>query len=190
MGATILELIVSVAIFAAVGVVLVAIFVSSTGLQYNQSSKVQQGLGSNDALARFKLSLKEAQSVAASYPEIGPSMYTTGAAQLVLKLPVVDANGNLQSDAFDYAVYYTSAQGGNNQLHYKVILHAASQRQAVDIILSSNVNSVNFQYFDVSGTEVSPPVAAKVRLTLTLSQKIGVNVSSSAATAEANLRNN
>lgn len=189
-GFTLTELLISVAVGAAVGTLLLGIMVNNTGLYYKEASKIQQGVGSNDALASVRTNIKISQYVSSVYPEIGTPVYTSGANQLVLKLPTLDSSNNLVADTFDYVIYYISEQGGRNQLHMKLIPDVLSQKKAIDQILSNNVNSVVFDYYDGNGQTVTPNGAVKVKITLYLSQSTGNNTTSNIATTEASLRNN
>ncbi len=168
-GLTLVEVLVAMGIAAVAGVLLLVIIVNSASLFKEQSSKVEEGLNMNDALSVVRSSIKQASSVAD----------TSSASQLVLKVSSVDTSGNIIDNTFDYFVLYLD-QGA---IHLKIFPDAISSRKTADRILSTNVDSLKFQYLNSANpsVEVTPASAAKVRVTLNLKQKI--------STTEANLRN-
>lgn len=186
-GLTLIEVLISMGIAVVVGGLLFVIIVNSTGLFYKQSSKIEQGVSVNDALSVIRNSIKEAQSIVANYPEIQPFTYTTGLTQLVLKLASIDSSGNIIIDSFDYYVFYLD----QTKLFFKVFPGALSQRKSRDQILSTNVESLEFKYYNLANPpeEVTPISASKITITLFLEQKSGQVMEKSIATTEANLRN-
>jgi hypothetical protein len=184
-GLTLVEVLIAAGISAVVGIFLLSILINSTGLFYQQTSKVTQGVGSNDALAEFRAYIKETLSIVNNYPETGQSLYTTSNSQVVLKITSLDLNGNIKAGVFDYVVFYLD----QDKLKEKIIADVTSTRGATETILTSNVESLLFQYFDLSGNAVAPDIAEKARMTLTLRQKAGAGFVSHIATSEASLRN-
>lgn len=185
-GLTLIEVLIAMGIASVIGALLLIIIVESGGLFYQQSSKVGQGLGSNDALSQIRSAIKESSAITSSYID-GSRTYTSSSTQLVLKLGSIDSSGNLISDTFDYFVFFADM----NKLRFKSFTDVQSLRRAADQILSLNVDSILFQYYDLANPpqEVAPTQASKTKITLTLRQKSGANIEMSIATSEANLRN-
>lgn len=183
-GLTLVEVLIAMGIATIVGGLLLVIMVNSAGLFYKQSSKVEQGLGINDALAKVRQTIKETSSIAASYTD-GSTTYTSGEQQIVLKIPSIDGSGNVISNTFDYFVFFLD----QTKLRFKIFKDATSTRGVANQIFSTNVDSLKFQYLDLTGAEVTPISAVKVRITLTLKQKAGAGYEQNTATSEANLRN-
>lgn len=185
-GLTLVEVLIAIGISIIVGALLLAIIVNSSGLFYNQSSKVGQGLGVNDALSKIRSTIKESGGIAASYT-FESTTYTTGATQLVLKLPSLDTSGNIISDTFDHFIFFLD----QTKLRFKTFPHSLSSRKMQDQIFTTSADSVRFQYFDSTAppNEVAPESAAKVRISLSLKQKVGQSFEVSSATSEASLRN-
>lgn len=179
-GFTLVELIISVAVAALIGGLLMAIFVNNTGVFYRESSKVSEGLGLNDSLVSIRSSIKQAQAVASSY-----TSYSSSASELVLKIPSIDSSGNILGSVYDYIVYTVR----QSRLYLKAFPDAASSRKSLDQILTNNIDSIVFNYFDSLGNATTPPSAVKVRVSITLSQKSGAQNETSVATSEASLRN-
>lgn len=188
-GLTLVEAIIATAIAAVVGILLPIIIINSTNLFYTQSSKVEQGLGINDALSKIRETIKESNSVAAAYPPQGAPTYNSNSGQIVLKIPALDSSGNAVSNAFDYFVFFLDG----DKLRFKIFPDTSlpSSRKSQDQILSLNVTILNFQYYNSATppSEVSPTAAAKVKISLTLRKKSGLEVETNSATSEANLRN-
>lgn len=185
-GLTLIEVLVAMGIATVAGVLLVVIMVQSAGLFTDQSSKVQQGLNINDALLQVRSSIKQANAVASEYTD-GGSTYTTGGNQLVLKVSSIDSSGNIINNTFDYFIVLKD----QNLLRFKIFPDPASFRQAADRIFSTSLDDLVLGYFNSATPpiEVIPQDASKVRITLTLKQKVGVNYETQTATSEANLRN-
>lgn len=183
---TLFEVLVVTVISVMAGGMLLTVMSGSVGLFYKESSKVSQGLGSNDALNVFRKNLKGANSVVLSYTN-GSTTYNSGANQLVLTLPSLDGNGDIIQNSYDRFVYIQD----QNILRLKIFPDAQSQRKQEDQVLATFVGNVIFQYFNnaVPPSEVEPALAVKVRMTLTLNQKAGANFEQTIATSEANLRN-
>lgn len=186
-GFTLIEIIITMSVVVAVGALLFAILVGSTGFFYRQSSRFQQGLGINDSLVNIRGSIKEADLVALSYPASGTPLYSSNAANLVLRFQATDSSGNKIFNVFDYAVY-TVTEG---RLYFKVFpdTQNGSSRKSADQVLTLNVSSINFEYLDTGNQSVAPNLSDKVRVTLTLMQKAGSGYETNIATSEANLRN-
>lgn len=186
-GLTLLEVLVAMGIATIAGTLLIVIIVNSAGLFTEQSSKVQEGLNSNDTLATIRGDIKQANSVAVSYTS-GSTTYTSGADQLVLKVSSIDSSDNIIDNTFDYFVLFQN-QGAS---HLKIFPDVLSARKASDRVLSTNVDNLGFQYLNSANppVEVPPISASKVRVALSLKQKIGVNFTTNTSTTEANLRNN
>lgn len=185
-GLTLIEILVAMGIATLVGVLLVVIIVNSAGLFSKQSSKVQAGLNINDTLSQIRSSIKDANAVADSYTD-GQTVYITGLSQLILKVSSIDSSGNIIESTYDYFVFFQD----QSLLRFKTFPDPASSRKAIDRIFSTSADSLNFQYFNSANppVEVTPTSATKVRITLTLKQKIGINYETQTATSEANLRN-
>ena len=185
-GLTLIEVLITMGIATVAGVLLVVIMVNSAGLFTQQSSKVQEGLNINDALSQVRSSIKQANAVASEYTG-GGSTYTTGGSQLVLQVLSIDSLGNIIDNTLDYFVFFQD----QNLLRFKIFPDPSSSRKPVDRIFATSVDNLIFQYFNSASppVEVIPTSATKVRITLTLKQKIGINYETQTATSEANLRN-
>lgn len=186
-GITLAEVVITVAISAIVGGLLLTVIVNSAGIFYKESSKLEEGLNINDALSQLRSNIKQSSAIIASYSG-GGTTYTSSDSQLVLKLASIDSSGNIIDNTFDYYVFFLD----QTKLRFKTFPAVGqSSRKSIDQIFSTSVNSLNFQYFNSANppVEVSPTAALKVRITLTLKQKIGANYETNTATSEANLRN-
>ena len=185
-GFTLVEVLIVVGIATVVASLLVVIIANSAGLFYKQSAKVGQGLGVNDALAKFRQTIKEANSIASGYPDSNP-IYTTSSTQIVLKIPAIDSLGNVITNVFDYFVFHQD----QDKLKLKIFPDIQSSRKSQDQILATNVKGVLFYYFDSQNppTEVAPSSATKIKMTINLRQKSGADYEEQIATSEASLRN-
>ena len=88
----------------------------------------------------------------------------------------------------------------DHQIHFlylhldlrKTFPNENSSRKAQDRIFSTSVDSLLFEYLDSASppAEALPADAKKIKITLTLKQKSGVDVDVQTLTSEVNLRNN
>lgn len=185
-GLTLIEVLVTSGIAIVAGVLLVAIIVNSAGIYRKESSKLSEGLNINDALSKIRSTIKESSTVAASFT--GDSItYTSSATQLVLKIASIDSSGNITTQVFDYYVFFLD----NTKLRLKTFPDPSSSRKAQDQIFSTSVDSLRFQYLNSASPplEVTPSLATKVKISLTLKQKNGADYETKTATSEASLRN-
>ena len=186
LGFTLPEIIVGMTISVITGVLLLQILINNTGLFYRESAKVSQGVGINDALAEIREILKQAASVEVSYTDTATStVYQSNLSELVIKLPALDSTGNILPAIFDYVVYTLSS----TKLYEKIFPDPSSSRDNSDRFLVDNVVGVLFEYLDDQGSAVTPQIAEKIKVTITLRQKAGLDFSQSTATSEVNLRN-
>ena len=185
-GLSLIEILIAMSIAVVIGALLVVIIINSAGLYSKQSSKLSEGLNINDALSQVRVSIKDASAVVAAYT-YGSTTYTSGATQLVLKVASIDSSNNIIADTFDYFIFFLD----QNKLRFKTFPNLVSLRKAQDQIFSTSVEGLVFKYFNGANppVEVTPNTATKVRISLTLKQKNGVNYESSSATSEASLRN-
>lgn len=185
-GLTLIEVLIAVGITAIAGVLLLVVIVNSAGLFTNQSSKVQMGLNSNDALAVVRNSIKQAYTVAEQYTN-GSDTYLSGSNQLVLQVPAIDFSNNIITDTYDFFVFFLDS----DTLRFKVFPDPSSSRKPVNQVFSTSIDSLNFQYFNsaIPPLEVTPNTAIRVKMTLTIKQRNGTSFETNIATSEANLRN-
>jgi len=185
-GLTLIEILVAMGIATVAGMLLLVIIVNSAGLFQGQSSKVQTGLNVNDALSKIRASAKQASAIANSYTD-GQTVYTTGSDQLVLKVASVDGEGNIIENLSDYFVFFKD----QSYLRFKVFPDPSSFRKVSNEVLTASLESVVFNYFNLDNPplEVNPSQASKVRISISLRQRIGTRVEINTATSEANLRN-
>ncbi|MDO8573983.1 MAG: hypothetical protein Q7R77_04530 [Candidatus Daviesbacteria bacterium] len=168
-GITLLEVLVAMGIATIVGVLLVVIITNSAGLFKDQSSKVSVGVNTNDSFSQIRASIKQASAISDQ----------SGSGQLILKVASIDAGGNIIDSTYDDFVFLINQKN----LHFQIIPNLSSSRKSKDSILAGNVDNINFQYLNFVNppAEVTPAAATKIRISL--------NIKSSIATAEANLRN-
>lgn len=185
-GLSLVEIIIAMGISITVGLLLLIIMINSLGLFYKESSKLSEGLSANEVLSHIRRTIKESAGIVSSYTGDGVT-YTSDSTQIVFKIATIDASNNIIVDTFDYFIYFQD----QNKLRFKTFPNALSIRKAADRIFSNSLDSLIFQYQSLSNPslEVVPTAAAKVKITLTLKQKIGANYETTTNTSEANLRN-
>lgn len=185
-GFTLIEIILVAGIAVIIGTLLVVVLVNNSGMYYQENSTVTSGIGLNDVMDELSTDIKQAAAVVSGYPEASPN-FTSGAETLILKLPALSASGNIP-DVYDYLVI--SKDGTNPKILRKYIFpDPQSTRSAVDQVLTTMLDSIQFSYLDKSGNTVSPDVATSVGTTIKLLSKTGSVGSSKSATIMTTLRN-
>ncbi len=176
-GLTLIEILIAMGIATVAGVLLLVIIVNSLGLSANQSSRVESGLNTNDALLQVRSIIKQSTAVDSS----------SGVGKLVLKVSSVDSANNIIPDTYDFFAFFLD----KSVLHFEILPNALSSRKMSDRIFSTNVDSLIFKYFNSVNPpeEITPTAASKIRIELTLKQKVGTNYQINTATTEANIRN-
>lgn len=186
-GITFVEILIVLVISTMVGGLLLTLMISSSGVFYNQSAKVSQGISANEVLSRVRNNIKETALVAVNYPEIGSPQYSSSSTQLILKIPSVDGSGNIITSVYDYFIYYIDG----TKLRLKTFPDPLSTRKPQEQIFTTSLKSLNIKYLDLNNppNEVTPQTAQKISITLTIEEKIGANLEELTATSEAILRN-
>lgn len=184
-GFTLPELIIASTVAVVISGLLLVIMVNSTGLFYEQSSKVSQGVSANDALSDVRQTARSAISVAVQYPETGTPEYTSSQTTAVFKVASIDSSGDIIFNTSDYIVYYLD----DNKLYERTAPNAQSNREDKIRVLSNRVEIILFEYLDSYGDIVATNVASKVKITMGLKELIGGVSQTHIATSEANLRN-
>ena len=187
-GLTLVEAVIATAIAAVLAMLLPVIIVNTAGIFYKESSKVNIGLSINDALSQIRENVKESYGISSTYPPSGSPVYTSSSDVIVLKILSIDSQGSILDNTFDFFVYYKD----DDKLRFKSFPDSLSTRLPADQILSNNLNSLVFQYFDSSTppVEVVSQTATKVKITLSLKQKSTAgNYEQIISTSEASLRN-
>lgn len=185
-GFTLLEIVITMGLISIIGVLLVVIIVNSTGVFYKESTRLSEGLHINDTLSSIRENIRQSSGVVTSYTSSGVT-YTSSSTQLVLKVGSRDSSNNLIANVYDYFVFYQD----QNKFWFKVFPDVLSSRKSKNQILTTFLETVNFQYFN----SATPPVevlaqnALKVRITLSLTQKNGNLIERKIATSEASIRN-
>lgn len=186
-GLTLLEILVVMTVGSIAGVLLLQIFVQNSSLLTQQSAKVSHGLGLNESISQLEKSIRVASAVATGYPEASPT-YTTSSTILVTKVPSTNGSGGIIDSTFDFFVF---TQDSNNPKVFRKLVfpNPQSARGQQDSVLTTNLQSISFQYLNSQGQPVTPTAASKVSFSLTASTDIGVSNQIDSASSEVNLRN-
>lgn len=185
-GFTLLEMVIVGGIALVVGTFLASILVNHSGVSYKQGSIVNSGLSLNDSMKTIDENIKQAAAVASSYPESSP-IYTTSAEVLVLKLPAINSSGII-NNVYDYVVVAKDT-ANTKILRLYVFPDAQSSRLSANMVLTTILQSVQFQFMDKNGNAVSPNAATSVGVNLTVLSKLGSIGQNQSASSVTSLRN-
>ena len=185
-GFSLLEIVIVIGVSVIVCLLIVSILVSNTGFSYKQTAIVSEGLSLNDVIREIDDVVRQASSVAVSYPETEP-IFTTGDETLVLKLPSLSAAGNMD-EVYDFLVI---AKDENPKiLKIKIFPDPQSSRASQDKVLTTILSSVKFSYLDENGNTAPPSSAVSIGVDLTVLSKTGSIGSNRSVSAVTKLRNN
>lgn len=185
-GFTLIEVLLTSAIAMVVAVILIGVLINNTGLFYQQSGVVKEGLSLNNTLQTISLQIKQSTAIASGYPDISPT-FMSSANQLVLKLASLDASGVI-AGKYDYIIIYQDP-ALPKVLRMQTFADPASNRNSADEVLTTVLDSVIFSYFDRQGLTVVPTSAVTVKVNLTVLEKSGQIGSKRASSISVTLRN-
>ncbi|MFH1178532.1 MAG: type II secretion system protein [bacterium] len=122
---------------------------------FNKTFVYQQALiessGSASAIIREMESLAMPANAVLQTRTFSGSTYTSTSTSIVLEIPSIDSSGNVISNTYDYAVFYSVGANAYRLLEANVL----SKRYSGTKQLSSAVSSLTFSYNNVDYTKVS-----------------------------------
>lgn len=184
-GLTLVEILIALTLTILMSGLLLAILVNSTNVFRNQSVKIEQGMDINDTLSKIRESVKGANAVIEKYQD-GVTLYTSSDQTVVLKQSSVDSSGSIIPSTDDYVIFTLEEK----KLWLKIFPNAQSVKKRHDELLATGVESIKFEYFDDNNLISLPKDAGKVKVTIKLLQKNGLDIQALTATSDASLRNN
>jgi prepilin-type N-terminal cleavage/methylation domain-containing protein len=146
---TLLEVLVTLGIFAVMLVVLINFYVSTNSQFAYEREYVTVARGTDDIIDTVGDHVRPANQVLASYA------FATGIRQstttsLVLSIPSITSNGQIIIGSYDYVAFYSSGTKA-----YRLIEAAAgSARRSGTRLLSENVSTITFAYDSSDFTQV------------------------------------
>lgn len=186
-GFTLFEVLIASTISALIGAILVGILVQNNGIFVNQSTRINQSIGLNDATDMIKTDIRLSSNVASGYPAASPT-YTSSSSTLVLAIPSIDSSGNIISNTFDYIVI-TQDSAKPQVLRELTFPDAQSSRKNTNRVLLASLSKVTFLFFDKNGNSTSPTSAGRINFTLVQSTTNAISTQQSSSSSQINLRN-
>src|SRR5579884_1858498 len=176
------------AIAGIAGAILIALLVQNNGLFYSQSARINQGVALNDSVTSISNDIRSSSAVVAGYPIASPTT-VSGANSIVLQYPSIDSSGNVIDQTFDYLTL-TQDSSNSHILREQIFPNAQSTRKSGNKVLTTNLSSINFSYYDDSGHTITPSAATKVGFSVILLNNVAGHPQQSSGSAVINLRNN
>lgn len=181
-GFTLIETLAVVAVLATVAVILAEIFLGQIVFFQREQARVELALAATRALTDLVSQGREGfGAVAAS--TFDSVTYVSGPQELILKLPALDAQGQIIVGEFDYVVYYRD-QSNPAKLMKKTVAAPASSRPAVLKCLASDVSGLNFLYDSPDFSQVRV-----IEAYLSSARNVGGTIYQASSTVRAVLRN-
>ncbi|MBI2021692.1 hypothetical protein HYS93_02275 [Candidatus Daviesbacteria bacterium] len=186
-GISLLEVLIYIGVASLVGIILVRIFVQNNAFFLRESAQVEQGLDTNQISSQIYDSIRNASSVAVSFVG-GVTTYTSGPQTLVLTLPSVNASGSVIANTYDYLVITQDSQNAK-LLRKKIFPDALSSRQSENRLLTTQLSSLTFSYYDQNSNIVSPQAASSVNFIAKVARTVNQETQESSVSGQVNLRN-
>lgn len=143
-GFTLVEILVVITIFAAVGIVITNLFIGHNNLYYFSSAEVNGDSQARLAMDRMVGMTREAESIVASRLFSG-TVFSSGASTLVERLKTVNSSNDFVTGSYDYVVYYLDSLDPS-KLMETVEAGPQSRRVSSTRLLANNVQNLNFVY--------------------------------------------
>ncbi|MFH1193797.1 MAG: prepilin-type N-terminal cleavage/methylation domain-containing protein [bacterium] len=160
-GITIIEMVISLSIFAVVSIIIASLYIYHSNLYRIESADA--GIKTQRAvfIKNFR-ETAEASSAVVATMTIGGTAYASSSSTVIFQTPSIGADKNIISNKFDYIVFYKTA----NDLYMETSADAASQRKSLKRKLSDKANALTFRY------DTTVPSSASL-VTASLSLKAG-----------------
>lgn len=152
-GMTLMELIVAIALSSIVAMVLGGVFLAQSRFYALQDAISETQLDAGRALDTAGLFLSSADSVLTSQT-INGHAYATGTNTLVVRLPSIDASGDIVVGSYDYAAFGLDPDDVANFM-YDIQASANSARVSGKFVKATLVDKLIFRYNTVSTTAAS-----------------------------------
>lgn len=149
-GLTVIELLISMAIFAIVGIIIINILIiqnTSFKEQQIRNKLVSDSMLVFSPVRRYSL---HSDAVLESYT-FETVEYTTDDDTLALQLPTLNVSGDVVNNEYDYVVFDFSG----DSLHVIVDPNAQSSRSALNTLLLNNVADVIFRYNSETTSDIT-----------------------------------
>lgn len=176
---TLIEVLITVGLLAAIVAVLGAFFARFDGL-YRFQTAVRDTAGSASAAARaIDAAARAADAVAVSHAFSGVAR-ASSTSTLVLELPSINAAGDVIVGAYDYAAFYASSTA----LYEALDANASSSRASSTSMLSNALASLSFSYNAANIT-----TATSVSAVISTASSFVSGTASSTVSVQARLKN-
>ena len=140
-GFTIIEVIITMAIFASIILALLFIFDNFYKTYSVQQSLISVSGSARNAMEEIQNYALPANQVMVSYTFSG-TVYNSGANVLVLQIPSIDSTGATITGKYDYVVFYATG----SKLHRLALSDASSARAGGLKLLSDTLSGITFSY--------------------------------------------
>lgn len=149
-GFTIIEIVITLAIFAIISIVIGSLYVSHSNLYRIEAAAADIKSQKIIFVKNFQETGKAANAIVASRQFEGVT-YTSSSSTIIFKLPGIDINGDIINGIFDYSVFY---KNGNN-LYIETDTDALSLRKNITRKLSDISQTMIFRYNSANPADAS-----------------------------------
>ena len=181
LGFTLIEIIVVIAISIVLILVGSAVFIGNSKFYQNQKGEIAAVNATRAAGDRLSEFARAATDMLASR-QFGAATYTTSATMVVLRVPSIDASGNLIAGAYDYAAF---GRDPNNASRLLLVVDGAagSVRGDRTLEVTDKLSAISLTY-----DNADPTAAKQVTYTITVTDT-GRYAATEQVTGRATLRN-
>ncbi len=140
-GFTLIETVIVLSIFAVASIVIGSIYISHSKFYTLESAAADIKTQKSIFTRNFKETAESANSIMASYI-FNSVARASSSSTAVVKLPAIDAGGNIIADKFDYAAFYRE----DKKIYLETSADAASARKNLKRLIADAAQSLVFRY--------------------------------------------
>lgn len=142
-GFTLIEMIITLAIFAAAMSAIAGLYIGFLHLTGYQNSAAGLARTFGTVASAAERTIGPANAVLASH-EFAEDTFSSGTTTVVVEIPSIDVEGKVIESSYDYAVLYQDA----TDLYLLVEPEEGSVRRAGTVLLTQTLDSISFTYND------------------------------------------
>lgn len=169
-GFSLLELIITMAIFSLISLVLVVIFIQTYETFYIQENQTQLQVETRYSLDTINNWVKKASSVISSYTPPGETAYETSDSVIILQVAAIDEDQNIIADTYDYLIFQADPSNPS-ELQQIIYADESSDRTTGTRTIAHYLNSLSFSYFDSSNNQLIENFENSVFVTIELNSE-------------------
>jgi len=149
-GFSLMEVVIVIAISVILILAVTEIYVTYSNSYLDQNAAINTSSSAAAFLNEFNNIGLQADAIVSSRTVSGTA-YTTGSSTVIFELPAINSSGDVLSNTYDYAIFYSSSTGAYRLLD----TNGSSARSSGTKLFSSFLSNLTFTYDNASPTSAS-----------------------------------